>query len=89
MVNYLIFLIVFLIMYFIGIIINFVLITDIIKDFIYNDMYKDYIFNIDKDYSIKKNYFIILMDLIILIIFILGSFLSTIFIMRFIDNNKL
>ena len=89
MLNLLVFYITIFIVYIIGVIINFVLVMDIIKDFIYNDLYRDYIFIIDNSHNNFKNYFIIIIDLIILIFGILGSFLTTIFIINFIDNSKL
>lgn len=85
MINILMLCITFIIMYFIGIFINFSFILDILKDIFYGNYYENILFR--KDFEGYKLYLSYLLDVLILILLLTGSFFTTPIILNFIREN--
>ena len=85
MMNILILCISFVLMYFVGILINLSFILDILKDIFYGNYYENTLFK--KDFEGFKLYLSYLLDVLILMLLLTGSFFTTPIILNFIREN--
>lgn len=85
MMNILILCVSFILMYFVGILINLSFILDILKDIFYGNYYENTLFK--KDFEGFKLYLSYLLDVLILMLLLTGSFFTTPIILNFIREN--
>ena len=85
MINVLMLCITFVVMYFIGMLINLSFILDILKDIFYGNHYENTLFM--KEYEGFKLYLSYLLDILILLLLLSGSFFTTPIILNFIREN--
>ena len=85
MMNTLILCISFIVMYFIGILINLSFILDILKDIFYGNHYENTLFM--KEFEGFKLFLSYLLDILILLLLLSGSFFTTPIILNFIREN--
>ena len=85
MINVLILCISFIVVYFIGILINLSFILDILKDIFYGNYYENTLFM--KEFEGFKLYLSYLLDILILLLLLTGSFFTTPIILNFIREN--
>lgn len=85
MINILILCISFVLMYFVGILINLSFILDILKNIFYGNYYENTLFR--KDFEGFKLYLSYLLDVLILLLLLSGSFFTTPIILNFIREN--
>lgn len=85
MMNILILCVSFILMYFVGILINLSFILDILRDIFYGNYYENTLFK--KDFEGFKLYLSYLLDVLILMLLLTGSFFTTPIILNFIREN--
>jgi hypothetical protein len=85
MINVSILSITFIVLYFIGILINLSFILDILKDIFYGNHYENTLFM--KEYEGFELYLSYLLDILILLLLLSGSFFTTPIILNFIREN--